>query len=276
MKDVLGIEVDGDDYKEVGRTGERISALGVGTWDIRDPRSAVEALTYAIQLGLNHIDTAEMYLDGKAERLVGEVVGVAGRENVFITTKILPKNFRDEYTCKKAAEGCLRRLNVNYVDLILIHWLENYLSIDRVVNLLEGLVDEGYARYMGVSNFNINDLKRAVESARRHEIVVNQVKYNVYSRGAELELLPYMIKGGITLQAHTPLGRGAVAQDQNLRSIGERYGKTAVQVALNYLISHRRVVAIPKSERKERILEFKGAMGWRLSQEDIIRIKQTP
>lgn len=274
MGNALEIEIDRDDYKEVGRTGERISALGVGTWDIRDPKGAIEALTYAVQLGLNHIDTAEMYLEGKAEEIVGEVVKRVGRENIFITTKILPKNFKNEHLCRKAAESCLKRLGVKYADLILIHWLEAYLSIGRVVNLLENLVDEGYTRYVGVSNFNVGDLKRALENTKKHEIVVNQVKYNVYNRGVEYDLLPYMAREGITLQAHTPLERGKVAYDQNLKRIGEKYNKTAVQVALNYLISHRRVVAIPKSERKERVLEFKGAMGWRLNPDDMYGIKQ--
>ncbi|MEM0056945.1 MAG: aldo/keto reductase [Candidatus Geothermarchaeota archaeon] len=267
-------KIDVDDFKEIGKTGEKVSAIGIGTWNIRNPHSALEALTYAIQLGLNHIDTAEMYSDGTAEEIVGEAIKGVRRENVFITTKILPANFRDWYTCKKAAERCLKRLGVTYVDLILIHWPEDYLSISEVVRFLEGLVDEGYARYIGVSNFYEDELKIAIESTKKYEIVVNQVKYSIYDREVEYGLLPFMIKEGITLQAYTPLERGLVAYDQYLIKVGKKYDKTAVQVALNYLISHQRVIAIPKTERKERILEFKGAMGWRLSLDDINEIKQ--
>ncbi|MCS7121547.1 MAG: aldo/keto reductase [Archaeoglobaceae archaeon] len=264
-------EIDLKDYKELGKSGEKISAVGVGTWGIVDRRSAIEALTYAVQLGLNHIDTAEMYLG--AEEIVGEVVKDVGREKVFITTKILPSNFRDFHLCKKAAENCLKRLKVDQVDLILIHWPESYLSIEKVVNFLEKLVDEGYTRYIGVSNFSKYELEKAVESVKRYEISVNQVKYSVYDKRIELELLPYMIREKITLQAYTPLERGEVAYDRFLKNLGEKYKKTAVQIALNYLISHKEVVAIPKTERRERIIEFKGAMGWRLSLEDINLLK---
>jgi diketogulonate reductase-like aldo/keto reductase len=104
--------------------------------------------------------------------------------------------------------------------------------------------------------------------------VVNQVKYSVYDREVERELLPYMVSEGITMQAYTPLERGAVARDPILRDLGRKYGKTPIQVALNYLISHRRVTAIPKTERRERVDEFKGSMGWRLKTEDIKFLKK--
>lgn len=267
-------KIDYSDKKPLGKTGEYISAIGLGTWDIKNYSMAKDTFIYAIQLGLNVIDTAEMYCSGRAEEFVGDVIREVGRENVFITTKLMPHNLMDINTAIKAAQSSLRRLGVSYVDLILIHWPESYLAIEKQMRCLETIATKGYARYIGVSNFEVYELNIALRLLKKHEIVANQVKYSVYDKSVERELLPFAIKEGITIQAYTPLERGAVARDKLLNEIGKKYGKSAVQVGLNYLISHEMVTTIPKTERKIRVQEFRGALGWRLNKEDINRLSK--
>lgn len=264
--------VDSDDLKELGRTGERISAIGLGTFGIRSKEKAREALIKALELGINQIDTAEMY---STESLVGEVARAFGREEVFITTKLLPERFTSREEALGAAKQSMRRLGLSYADLILIHWPNERVSIEEQVRNLEAIANEGLCRYIGVSNFNLTELRVALSSISKHEIVVNQVKYSVLDREIEKDLLPFCVEQGVTIQAYTPLEGGRVSESRFLKAIAERYGKTPVQVALNYLISKPRVTAISKTERVERVEEFKGAMGWRLSPEDIELISRS-
>ena len=261
--------IDFDDLKPLGSTGERIPAIGIGTWDIRDYILAEDALVHAIEIGLGMIDTAEIYGDGLAEELVGRVIKRVGRENVFITTKLKPQHFISKYTVFRAIEKSLARLGISTVDLVLVHWPEYIIPIKNYIKYLEALVDNGYTRYIGVSNFSLEDLALALTYLKKHDIVVNQVKYSVLDKSVEKGLLPYMIDMKITMQAYTPLERGAIAGNKHLIELGKKYGKTPVQIGLNYLISHKMVVAVPKTERRERVDEFKGAMGWRLSIDDI-------
>ena len=266
--------IDTSDEKPLGRSGEKIPAIGIGTWGIRNYAAAEEALVHAIELGLNVIDTAEMYGNGLAEELVGRVIKRVGRDRVFVITKLLPYRFADPSTAVSAAEQSLRRLGTSYADLILIHWPEETLPIHLQVRALEAIAERGLTRYIGVSNFNRSQLLEALESVSKHEIVLNQVKYSVLDKKVEKNLLKTCIDNGVTLQAYTPLERGAVANHPKLVEIGARYGKTPVQVALNYLIAHPMVVAIPKTERRERVEEFRGALGWRLSERDIEELER--
>jgi diketogulonate reductase-like aldo/keto reductase len=262
--------VDTSDRKEIGKTRETVSAIGLGTWGIRDPNAAIEAMVYAVELGIDNIDTAEMYGDGAAEEFVGKVLRiVGGRSKVFVTTKLLPHRFRNQELAEKAMKASLHRLGVDTVDLVLIHWPDTIASIEQQVKVLESLAEKGYTRYIGVSNFDVALLEEAMTSTRKHEIVVDQVRYSVSYKYPESRLLPFAIERGVSIQAYTPIERGAVARSEILRRIAEKYGKTPVQVALNYLISRPRVIAIPKTEKKKRIEEFVGAMGWRLDPSDI-------
>jgi diketogulonate reductase-like aldo/keto reductase len=263
------IPLDPSDRKPVGRTGEFISAIGLGTWAIRDYRKALQAYLEAVRLGLDNIDTAEMYDNGGAERFVGELVRVVGRTSIFITTKLLPQRFRSRESTVKAARLSLERLGVREADLILIHWPDDLASIEEQARNLEALAEEGLSRYIGVSNFTLEELERARSSLKKHDIAVNQVKYSILDRTVEKEMLPYAIREGITIQAYTPLERGEVLKASKVREIASKYGKTPIQIALNYLISRPRVVAIPKAEKVEHVREIAGALGWRLREEDV-------
>ncbi len=267
--------IDYSDRKEIGRTGEYVSAIGLGTWSIRDYNRAFKVFVYGLEHGIDNIDTAEMYDSGRAEEFVGRVVREVGRENVFITTKMLPHHLGSVDEVVKAAKASLRRLGVDAVDLFLIHWPNPSLPIGVQVRNFEEVYLRGYARYIGISNFDLIDLERARAYLRKAEIVVSQLHYSVVEKSIERDMLPYCVKHGITIQAYTPLERGGIRYNRLLKEIERKYGKTPIQVGLNYLISHHRVVAIPKTESMEHLSEILGSMGWRLSLEDIILIKET-
>ena len=263
-----------DDLKRIG--DEEVTAIGMGTWGIggyespdysRDGES-VEVLRYGLELGINLIDTAEFYGAGHSEELVGEAIKDFEREEVFIISKVWPSHFGYE-EAKKAARASAKRLGT-YIDLYLLHWPgESWRKIEETLHSLEDLVDEGLIRYIGVSNFDLELLKKSQEAMRRYEIVANEVKYSLKDRWPETSgLLDYMKREKITLIAYTPLEKGTLANNPCLAEIGKRYGKTAAQVALNYLIWEEDVVAIPKAGSRTHLEENFGAMGWRLSKED--------
>ncbi|MDM7275719.1 MAG: aldo/keto reductase [Thermoprotei archaeon] len=268
-------EVDVSDRKPIGNTGETVSAVGLGTWAIRDYRGALRAYIEAFSLGIDNVDTAEMYDDGKAERFVGELARIVGRDRIFITTKLLPHRFRSRDSSLKAMKLSLERLGVSSVDLTLIHWPDTLAAIEDQARNLEALVFEGLTRYIGVSNFTVEELETARQALRRYDIVVNQVKYSILDKSVEEELLQYAMLRGITIQAYTPLERGEVLAHKTVNEIARKRGKTPAQVALNYLISRPRVIAIPKAEKGEHVREIAGAMGWRLSPEDIEVLETT-
>lgn len=264
---------DPGDYRYIG--SDKVLALGLGTYGISSYDRAFDAYVYALTQGVDVIDTAEMYDGGRAEVFVGRLIKELGRDAVFITTKMLPSRLDDKEKIVRAAEESLRRIGVSYVDLFLIHWPSERLSITQQIQNFEILAERGLTRYIGVSNFDLPQLRKAIESVKRHQVVVNQVHYSVFNKlYVEKELLPYCIRNKIVIQAYTPIERGSVASNPTLQSIASRYGKTPIQIALNYLISHRNVIAIPKSERLEHVKEILGSLGWRLESRDIEYIKR--
>lgn len=261
--------IDYSDKKEIGKTGERVSAIGLGTWAIRNYDSCLKSYIYALEHGVDNIDTAEMYDGGKAEEFVGKLVKEVGRDAIFITTKMMPERLVSRDEVLRAARASLNRLGLSYVDLFLIHWPNESMSIEKQVKNFEAVYHEEMARYIGVSNFNVRELEEAICATTKAEIVVDQVYYNVLRRDVERELLPFAVKHSITIQAYTPLERGKVKGVKPLDELGARHGRTSIQVALNYLVSMPRVVALPKAERMEHVEEVLGAMGWRLSLDEI-------
>jgi len=262
------------DLKVIG--DDKVTSIGLGTWGIggyespdysRDEES-VEVLKHGLELGINLIDTAEFYGAGHSEELVGKAIEGFEREELFIISKVWPSHF--SYSeAKKAARGSIKRLGT-HIDLYLLHWPgDSWRKIEETLHALEELVDEGLIRYIGVSNFDLELLKRSQEAMRKYEIVANEVKYSVRDRWPETSgLLDYVKREKIALIAYTPLEKGSLARNSCLEEIGKKYGKTSAQVALNYLIWEENVIAIPKAGRKEHVEENAGAMGWRLSKED--------
>jgi diketogulonate reductase-like aldo/keto reductase len=266
------------EYKELGKTGEKIPALGLGTWgiggfsypDYSNDELAIEIIRFAVEIGMNFIDTAEMYGAGHSEELIGEAIkGI--REKVFIATKVLPTNFRYEDVIK-ACERSLRRLKTSYIDLYQLHWPNPSIAIKETMRAMEKLVNEGKIRYIGISNFSVEETVEAMNALSKYEIVSNQVEYSLLVRDIEKDLLDFCRKNKITIIAYSPLARGELLKEKYyefLSKIGKKYNKTAAQVALNWLIIKENVVAIPKAFSKAKIVENMGAYGWKLSDEDL-------
>ncbi len=256
----------------LGNTGEQVPVVGLGTWQYT---GGPEPLRRGVELGAFLIDTAEMY---HTEEAVGRAVeGI--REQVFIATKVLGSTLRYDQVLT-AADRSLKRLNVDCIDLYQVHWPDPKVPIAETMGAMERLVDEGKVRYVGVSNFFVDEMKEA-QAAIKHPIVSNQVLYSLTDREIERELLPYCQRNDVTIMAYSPLAEGALARPPRadddaslyvLRDVAEEAGQTMAQVALNWCIAHDNVMVIPKSDSLARTEENCAAAGWHLTPEQMRRL----
>ena len=264
------------EYREIA-PGEEIPVLGLGTWGIggrqiedhRWDEEAIMAIRMAVELGMTHIDTAEYYGAGHSEELVGEAVQYYPRKDLFLTTKVWRTHLREE-DLVESIRSSLKRLRLDYVDLYLIHWPNPDIPLQETVNAMEKCVNEGYTRYIGVSNFSASLMKEAQSYTRNHRFIANQVDYSLMDQKPKMELLPYMRETETTLISYRPLARGTLAKLGNrvLDDLSMKYQKSQAQIALNWLINQDNVVTIPKSTNPVHLLDNIGAVGWRLALDD--------
>lgn len=228
--------------KYVELHGAKVPVIGFGTWDIRG-QEGKKAILSALSLGYRHIDTAEFY---ENEEQVGSALQDSGipRNEVFLTTKVWYTHLRKEEV-KRSCEASLKKLRTDYVDLYLIHWPTESVPLKETIQAMEELKMEGKVRFLGVSNFDVPLLEKARQIASS-PILTNQVECHPYL--AQKELLQYCQKQKIILTAYSPLARGRILGDSVLQSIGRKYGKSANQIALRWLIQQEMVVAIPKAQ----------------------------
>ena len=247
---------------ELGKTGEQIPVLGQGTWGIKSRKgknyydSWKKSLRRGIELGLTHIDTAEFYGFGTSEKVVGDIISEYNRDDLFITSKLFPihLNFR---TMKKAASKSLKRLGINNFDLYLIHWPSPFTSRKKQMKILDHLVKEGKTRYIGVSNFSIEQFKEGL-SFLNNELVTNQLPANITKQKHMSESLPYYQGNGLTLTAYSPLGHRGYSDlkgemKDKLNSIAKAHDATIQQIAIAWLINHKNVISIPKAFKIEHV-----------------------
>ncbi len=254
--------------------------IGLGTWHMGESRSAapleVGAVLHALQHGVRVIDTAEMYADGGAERIVGQALkafGAQRREQVCIVTKVLPMHATRDGTIA-ACEASLRRLGTDYVDLFLLHW-EGNVPYERTLEGFAALRERGLIRAWGVSNFDLPELATWCATEQRLGLArcaSNQVYYSLLSRGPEFDLLPAMAAQRMPLMAYTPLGSGELAQDARLAAIAQPLGLTAAQLALAWTVRSGGVIAIPKSSTPQRIDDNLAAASVTLDADTLARI----
>ncbi|MGD0146348.1 MAG: aldo/keto reductase [Nitrososphaerales archaeon] len=258
------------EFRQLGRTGERVSTIGMGTWKIGVYRSLAErakqiqALRRGIELGCNLIDTAEMYADGKSEEVVAEAVRDV-RKDVFIASKVSPGNLHRD-NLMEACMRSLKRLRTSYIDLYQVHWPNPKVPIRETMAAMEELVRDGRIRYIGVSNFNVEQTNEARDVLSKSELVSNQVEYSLRSRAVEDDILPYCRREKLTLIAYTPLVRGNVPEAIIPRAICEKYGMTPIQVMLNWVTRSECVVAIPKSADIRHVEENASSVSARFSE----------
>jgi len=237
----------------------------------------VAALKRGIELGINLIDTAEMY---DTETLVAEAIRGCKRDALFIATKVWSTHLRYNQVLK-AAERSLAKLQCDYIDLYQIHWPNPIVPIKDTMRAMEKLVDEGKVKYIGISNFSLSQMKEAEAALSKHELASNQVQYSLVARKIETDLLPYCDRNNIAVLAYRPIAHGALANPSGKLSeivdeISRKHGgKTPAQIALNWLVNKSKMVfPIPRASRPERVMENMGTVGWNLDSGDLIKLEQ--
>jgi diketogulonate reductase-like aldo/keto reductase len=259
--------------------GEAIPLLGLGTWRMGEApehrRREVGALRAGIELGMVLIDTAEMYADGGAERVVGEALK-DHRDDVFVVSKVYPHNATPE-RMRAACERSLRRLQTDRIDLYLLHWRGD-VPLRRTLDGFAALRAAGKIRYAGVSNFDVQDMEELARLKNGLDLVAtNEVLYNLEKRGVEFDLLPWMRKRHRPVIAYSPIEEGLLAGKMHraLASVAHRHDATPVQVALAWSIRDGDIVAIPKAASVAHVKENRGALDLKLTARDLEELDES-
>ena len=265
--------------RKFGWTNLDVPVIGQGTWLIDESKEteveAVETLQMGLDLGMNHIDTAEMYGNGRVEELVAQAIN--GRRNdVFLVSKVLPSNASYEGTIA-ACKQSLKRLKTEWLDLYLLHWSSNF-PIQETMRAMEKLVSEGYIKYIGVSNFDIDELKEAENALKDERICCNQVLYHLGDRGIENKIIPYCEEKKIAVVGYSPFGHGKSLYQSSFGNILEnlsiKYNRNPRQIILNFLVTYKCIFTIPKTTHIKNVIENSNSVGWNLEAEDIELINQ--
>jgi diketogulonate reductase-like aldo/keto reductase len=229
------------------RCGEQVPEIGFGTWQM-DSQTARESVAHALSVGYRHVDTAQVY---ENEGGVGEAIAESAvdREEVFLTTKVDPSN-RSVPEIVESVEESVDRLQVEQVDLLLIHWPHPLADLETVMNGLNEAVRRELTRFIGVSNFDIDQLDRAREFSEA-PVFTDQVLFHPW--WPQRELLRYCQDNDVLLTGYSPLANGGAVGDDLLARIGVRYGKSGPQVALRWATQHENVITIPMSTTREHI-----------------------
>jgi diketogulonate reductase-like aldo/keto reductase len=262
--------------RRFGPLRREVSIIGQGSWYIeeRDPASAIAALRRGIDLGMNHIDTAEMYGAGASEELVGDAIA-GRRDEVFLVSKVLPQNASRQGT-KIACERSLTHLKTDRLDCYLLHWRGPH-PLEDTFAAFEALREEGKILSYGVSNFDVPDLEEAWQVAGGSSIACNQLLYHLQERAIEHAVLPWCEQRGLAVTAYSPLGHGDFPSEHTpggrlLADIAQAHGATARQIALAFLMRRPSVFPIPKASTVQHVEENAGASDIQLSQAEIARI----
>lgn len=254
-------------------SGDAVPVLGQGTWHMAENpcqrRDEIAALRLGIELGMNLIDTAEMYADGGAEELVGEAI--KGRRNeVFLVSKVLPQNATLQGTIE-ACNRSLTRLVVDEIDLYLLHW-RGAVPLDETLEAFETLRDAAKIRSWGVSNFDVADMEDLIDVGAGQEVSTNQVLYNLEYRGIEFDLLPWCERRAIPVMAYSPIEQGQLLSHPVLKSVAKRHHVTPSQAALAWVLRRDKVCAIPRAGKPAHVRENRAALDIRLSERDLAEL----
>jgi len=249
--------------RQFGTTGASVPVIGIGTWNMEgdDRKGAIAAIRRAIEIGMVHVDTAELYGSGKVESLVGEAIkGV--RDQIYLVSKVLPRNASYAGTLR-ACEASLARLGTDHLDCYLLHWRES-LPLADTFRAFETLCEQGKIRAWGVSNFDDDDLAEALAIAGPGRIACNQVLYHLGERTIEHEVIPWCESNSVAVIGYSPFGSGdfpapGSAKGKVLAEVGAAFGASARQVALAFLTRRPSMLAIPKAARVAHVEDNTGA-----------------
>ena len=276
--------------RKFGWTNVDVPIIGQGTWLIengntinnnnKDYISAIKTLQVGLDLEMTHIDTAEMYGNGKAEEMVGQAIAGRKREEIFLTSKVLPSNASYDGIIR-ACKNSLKRLKTDYLDLYLLHWPSSQYPIIETMKAMEKLVSDNLVRFIGVSNFNLKELQEAEKALQNEHIACNQVLYNLGYSAIEKRILPYCTKQEIAVVGYSPFGHGNFYSPKStkgkvLEDIANRHGRTPRQIALRFLSLQSNVFTIPKTIHPERVIENSQSVDkdWCLTDRDIKEINK--
>ena len=250
--------------------GEEVPALGLGTWRMGENAGAkaeeVKALHYGLDLGMTLIDTAEMYGEGGAEEVVGEVLRTR-RDEIFLVSKVYPHNASLDGV-QAACARSLKRLGTDRIDLYLLHW-PGGTPIGETVDGFERLTAAGHIRMWGVSNFDISDMENLWSVPHGPNCATNQVLYNLARRGVEYDLLPWMAAKSLPVMAYSPLEQGRRLDADGLAAVADRHGATPHQIALAWTLRRPDIIAIPKAVRAEHLDKNRAALDIQLTGDDL-------
>jgi diketogulonate reductase-like aldo/keto reductase len=254
-------------------SGERVPALGQGTWCMGETKAAraeeIATLRLGLDLGITLIDTAEMYGEGKAEELIGEAI-TGRRDQAFLVSKVYPHNA----TRKGAVAACersLRRLRTDRIDLYLLHW-RGSVPFAETIEAFMALQKAGKIRHYGVSNLDLDDMQELASVPGGKGVATDQLLYNLARRGIEWDLLPWLRKRHIPVMAYSPIERASLARNPKLADFARRHGMTPAQAALAWLLAKDDIIAIPKTAHRERLKENAGALELTLSSEQLANL----
>ena len=264
--------------RRLGSQSALVPVLGIGTWnmEIDDRRGAIAAIRRAVEHGMTHVDTAELYGDGEVETIVGEAL--AGlRDQVYLVSKLLPRNASYRGTLR-ACEASLRRLGTDRLDCYLLHWREQ-LPLDDTFRAFEALHEQGKIRAWGVSNFDDADLGEAFQIVGPGKIACNQVLYHLKERAIEHAVVPWCERHGVAVVAYSPFGHDdfpapSSAGGKLLQDIAKAHAATPRQVALAFLTRGPSLLAIPKASSAEHAAENAAAGALDLSRDEVAAIDQ--
>jgi len=264
------------ELRRFGPVPHQVAAIGQGTWYIDDAHrpTAVAALRRGLDLGMNHIDTAEMY--GEAETVVGQAIA-GRRDEVFLVSKVLPSNASRSGTVA-ACERSLARLSTDRLDCYLLHWPGSY-PLEETFAAFERLIEQGKILSWGVSNFDVADLEAAWSAGAAGRMACNQVLYNLSERAIEHAVQPWCEKRGVAVVAYSPFGHGDFPNPNTpggrvLENIAKNHDATARQVALGFLVRDSNLFAIPKTSNAEHAADNAGAGTLHLTQAEIAQIEE--
>lgn len=235
-------------------SGESIPSMGLGTWHmgerIGNPKTEVDALVRGLDLGAALIDTAEMYARGGAERVVGSAIK-GRRDEVFIVSKILPHNASFDGTIR-ACENSLQRMEIESIDLYLLHWPGNH-PLEYTVSAFEQLKTDGKIKHWGVSNFDTSDMQELYGIPDGKNCQINQVLYNLSRRGIEWDLLPWCRSMGLPIMAYSPIEQGRLLENKKLKALASEIGVSAAQLSIAWSIRKNDIITIPKASNLEHV-----------------------
>lgn len=261
--------------------GTIVDNLGIGTWymgeNFNSRAEEISSIQYALDNGIQLIDTAEMYGNGESEILIGEAIRGYNRDKLFLVSKVLPYN-ANEKNIFKSCENSLKRLNTDYLDLYLLHWKGSY-SFDETFSCMEKLKESGKIHQWGVSNMDINDMIEIYNSPLGKNCQVNQVLYHLGSRGIEYSLKPFTDSKNIPTMAYCPLAQGGKLKNKLLNSsavkqIASKYNITPIQVLLCFVLSQNNMIAIPKASKLQHMKENIECLNIKLDTDDILLLNK--